>query len=270
MQSLLFPVAIAAVAVLCGSVGAQTCGTTAVGHSHTPLLQYTTTFVPKKHVIVKEVVNEIPVAIPVLVPAFQYQYSPPCCTPQVHAPAQAVVQQGQGQQVVQQGHQPSGIGQLSPAQIKDIARQILAEIKREEEASGPDAGPPPIAGAEWQTQVEQEQGSGHWASPQTPPPAPAHSQGQASAPGGPQIGQTGPDDPKVLLFNHCAACHTGPSSRGRFVIYSAPGQINAAFDRGQAANSIRNGQMPHPSRPDLKMTPQQSAILANSLEGNQL
>lgn len=221
--------------------------------------QYSTTFVPKKEVIVKEVINEIPVAFPVLVPAFQYQYVPPCCTPAAGAPAHGAAA------AAPPGGQPvatpppaapggAGVGQLDQTQIRALAQLILAELKREQEAAGPDAGPPAVL---------DPSAPGVGTYPGTQPPAGTLPPPDPSQPvvGSPNLAGL------TVLQNKCAACHTGPGSKGRFQMFSAPGQL-VNFDRSRAWDSIRENQMPHPSRPDLKMTDPEKDIARRFLLGN--
>lgn len=223
--------------------------------------QYSTTFVPKKEVIVKEIINEVPVAFPVLVPAFQYQYVPPCCTPAVGAPAHGapVAAPPGGQPVATPSPAPAGgganLGQLDQAQIRALAQLILAELKKEQDASGPDAGPPAILDP-------SAPGVGTYPGTPQPPagtlPAPAPAQPIGSNPN--LAGLT-------VLQNKCAMCHTGAGSKGRFQMFAAPGQL-ANFDRARAWDSIRENQMPHPSRPDLRMTDAEKDIARRFLLGN--
>lgn len=252
MRTFLWVATLMVALVGCGDVIAQSCGTVTVGHpvriglpSH---YQYSTTFHPKKEVIVKEVINEVPVAFPVLVPSFQYQYVPPCCTPTAGQPVAAAPVGAHPVATPPAQHAQAGIGQLDQNQIRALARLILAELKKEQEDAGPDAGPPAV--------IDAGPGVGVYPGDQTVP-----------VPAQPVVG-----NPNLagltLLHNKCAACHTGTTSKGRFMIFNSPGQLAPNFDRHAAAESIRVGQMPHPSRPDLKMTSAEKTLVRQFLLGN--
>lgn len=235
--------ALAVVAVVAAAADAQSCryvGTpvhqatysTHVGY------QYSTTYVPKKEVVV----HDYGVAFPVLVPAFQYQFQPACSCPQ---PAQAAQGHVPGTPAVipAAGLPTTPLAAAAPApqagigqdHLKQLASLLLAEMRRQEEAVGfQDDGPPPAIdplGA----------GVGHFPQrPIQPPPA----QPGASAAAG-----------LNAMATHCAVCHSGPSSKGGFVLFTGPGQFNQQADRQAILDSVlgQHGKsvMPPAGRPPM-------------------
>jgi hypothetical protein len=62
--------------------------------------------------------------------------------------------------------------------------------------------------------------------------------------------------PKVsalqVLSTHCAECHTGPRSKGSFVIFDTPGKLAAGFNQRKAWKWVDDGLMPPRERARLK------------------
>lgn len=78
--------------------------------------------------------------------------------------------------------------------------------------------------------------------------APEPSSGPPPVPG---FQKQGRKSPEAIVQAHCASCHTGPSSKGGFVIFDAPGQFSASFDSAAAVDAIKDGRMPPANKPRL-------------------
>lgn len=193
----------------------------------TPIYTFSNTYqYPVKEVIVKEVIT--PVTVPVLVPAFQYQYVAPCVAAPAAAAPCAAPAPAAAQPVVQQ---PQTMAMGSNNDIRALARALLQEMKQ---ASGPvgaeDQGPPPVMDFSEQQSTMPAQPQGNFA---------------------------------TVLANRCAGCHTGPSSKGGMQIFSAPGVFNVQVDRQRIVRAIEDGRMPPQAvnDPNYRLTPQELALV---------
>lgn len=207
--------------------------------------------VVKENVIVKDVI--VPVAVPVLIPAFQFQYVAPCASPV----AAQVVPQIQGAPVanpfpVGQQMQPmtgspySAAPASAPApatseqqRIRQLARALLLEMSRQEESPSEDDGPPMAIGEFIAQPVQRQQpaqNAGNWLQ---------------------------------VLSNRCARCHTGAKAASGIQIFTAPGQFNPSVDRQRLISAIEGGRMPLAGSPEAAsaMSPQEIAIVRAGLSG---
>lgn len=227
------------VALAPSSVFAQSCGTRrVVVITHAPTIVHTP--------IIKEIVT--PIAVPVLIPAYQFQYSPPCVTPGFAAPhvgyQQPQQQQGyqqyqqQGYQQYQQGNsqqvppqciQPGQPGQNQQEMVRVLAKALLEEMSRQSQTQvpggPPDTGPPaalPLLST-------------------NPNPFPTALPNQFT-PG--QNGLALANFAFNTTVRNCAACHTGIGSKGDTIIFSQPGVLNPAAPWKTMAKEVQEGRMP--------------------------
>ena len=197
-----------------------------------------------------------PIAVPILIPAFQFQYAPSCVTPSFAAPYggpgfaavpgyghqgyghqgyghQGYGHQGYGPPMATYSGQPSygqpyqqpGYGQQTPYQQpvgqpgqnqQDMVK-ALAKALLEEMSR--------------QSQAQNGPGDGG------PPPATL-----------PPVGNPGFPSLANFAFNatikNCAACHTGIGSKGDTMIFSQPGILNPAAPWKTMAREVSEGRMP--------------------------
>lgn len=195
-------------------------------------------FVPSRPVIVNHhnvVIREI-VAVPVIVPAYTFQYAPPCYTPALPHAAAPVVPGFPHLPAAPIPHGPpitshappmtSPVNPTPPAigsndQIRALARALLEEMQK---FSDNDSGPPSVP------------------TPGSVPPAP--------------IGLNPTPPPSTLtreqaapiaiaaLNRSCSACHTGIGSKGDVVIFSQPGVLNQDAPWRGIIKEIEAGRMP--------------------------
>lgn len=227
------------------SVFAQSCGNRRVVVTTQNYVQ--NHFPTVSHIpVVQQIVT--PIAVPVLIPAFQFQYAPPCFTPQIAVPYAAPYggpgfaavpgygQQGYGPPMATYGGQP-GYGQPGyqqpvgqPGQnqqdmVRALAKALLEEMSRQSQTqNGPgDAGPPavtlPPVGAGFPTALPNQ------------------------FPGGPN-GQALASFAFNATVRNCAACHTGIGSKGDTIIFSQPGVLNPAAPWKTMAREVQEGRMP--------------------------
>jgi hypothetical protein len=240
--------AAAAAALLAAGTASAQCGRVVVTQPayHAPL-QYSTTFVPTKKIVVEQVVDTVafPVAVPVLVPSFQYQYQPACqpvAAPFVQQPG--TVQQpayGPGVPVQQQ---PGAAPPLTEDQkMRLLAQYLVAELRRQSEVGSPDDAGPPTAIDPYGSGP----GVGNYpARPQQP--------GTSQQPTLDVRAQA-----VAILSNRCASCHTGAESRSRSaVLFSSPGQFNPGMDTARLVRAVRNDRMPLDGPP---LPPNEKAVI---------
>ncbi len=189
-------------------------------HPGIPVSSYVPPVVIHKEVVA---IKEIPVAVPVIVPAFTFQYSPPCYAPPAAAAPAATPTHPVGHSV------PGGsipVGAADPGskdKIRELAKALLEEMSRQSDPGGD--GPPvasgPLVGSH----------------PVVP--------GGGLPGGGSQItkDQAAPFAIAALQRN-CAACHTGNASKGDFVLFSQPGVFNPQASFRSAMREIEAGRMP--------------------------
>lgn len=203
---------------------------------HRVTYQYPTTYqypvhqvVVRENIIVKEVVT--PVAVPVLIPAYQFQYVAPCAAPAVAVPQMTPVATP-GVQHNNVAMYPMSHGPLSSVgagndkdRIRELAKALLAEMNKEVGSGEFDNGPP--------TAVD-------------------------FSPGAPQ--QFGP---LAILENRCAKCHTGAESKSGIMIFTAPGYFNPQVDRQRLLDAVEKGRMPlgASTDPRLRLSQQEVAAL---------
>jgi len=253
---------------------------------HSPVVKY---HAPVVHhdVVVKEVVKEV--AVPVLVPAFQFQYVPPACPCPQPAPVaplppvggygapQAPPGYGQGY-----GHTPPpaaappvfghgyaappqpgvGAGLDNQARIRELAKALLEEMQRQS-AQGDDQGPPVVSDPYGSPSPAPATPPVHQLAPATPPvhqPAPAP--GQA----GPNPNSQWGGVAFAALQRNCAACHTGIGSKGDYQLFSQPGALNPEASLKLALSEIESGRMP-PRSSQYRPTPEEVTAIRNWLSG---
>lgn len=227
-------------------------------------------------------VTPVAVAVPVLVPAFQFQYAPPCAVPvpvgYTGQPGivpgsygQPVVNQGMGyaQQPPgyspgynpqpQQGYGPPPVAQ-QPApivnnqdKIRELARALLEEMQRQQPG---DDGPPAVPGAN----TPPNPGD-------IPPGVPSKT---GNPPGLPTASTISPEQAAPIaiaaLQQNCASCHTGPSSKGEFVMFAQPGLFSQNVPWRSIIREIDAGRMP-PNYSQFRLSPQQAGAIRDWLRG---
>ena len=221
--------ALAGLATFAGVASAQNCRPGVNGtkcqpvqvqpvHRGTAIYTYPTTYqYPTHEVVVKEVITPVavPVAVPVLIPAYQYTYVPACQPAAVAG--------------VPQVPQPSAMpGNVDQEKLKQLARELLAEMQKQQ-GGGVDDGPP----------VAIDVGS-----PSVPPGQQAQTHVQ-------------------VLTARCASCHTGPTSKGGVVLFNSPGVLNPQADKQRAIRAVEDGRMPPQAvnDPKFRLSPQEVAAV---------
>lgn len=285
--------AFAALLLSAGITHAQSCGVVRrpVVVNHSPVIVH-----QEPVAVVKEVVT--PVAVPVFVPAFQFQYyspyvaapfAPAYAPPQFGQPAYAppyaanVVNNGYGQgynlPYNQLGHgysaptygypavpqpmqaQPGPVD--SQAQIRELAKALLDEMARQS-GQGPDQGPP--------VATTPAPPAGQQVPPVTTPPGvpPPAQPKTGSPPGLPTAPTISPEAAApyaiAALQQNCSACHTGPASKGEFIIFAQPGLFSPGLSWRTIIREIEAGRMP-PRYSQYRITPDQVAAVRAWLSG---
>ena len=291
--------AIAALLFSTGVSNAQSCGTVIVKR---PFVHHQTPVVVTPPVAVVEKVIT-PIAVPVFVPAFQFQYHPPyvaapfapAYAPPLAfgtnpvggqppgygsplAPVAPVVGQpgvpygnGYGQPLAQPGYgQPyaqPGYGQPQPGmgpingqdKIRELAKALLDEMQRQ-------AGPPPGPG-----QTGPDQGPPVVPTPGASPGTPVGPPPKTGVP--PGLPSAAPMSPEAAapyaiaaLQQNCSACHTGPASKGDFIMFAQPGLFNQQIPWRSIVREIDAGRMP-PTYSQFRITPEQAAAVRAWLSG---
>jgi hypothetical protein len=246
----------------------------------------------KTVVPVVEVVT--PIAVPVIVPAFTFQYSPPCPCPQV--PVQAggytVAAPGVGYPGVAPGVGYPGVGypggygatgymqpgygsppaaygqpglpQQPPQQhaaipsskdkIRELAKALLEEMQKQSESSDDDGPPVAPNGVNAYPPAQSSQQPVG----QQPP-----SGNNFFAPEQPRgFNQQHPQAQLAFasLQRNCAACHTGVGAKGDVIIFSQPGLLNPSAPWSEMARAINTGHMP-PRQSQYVVQPQEKAAM---------
>jgi hypothetical protein len=219
--------------------------TLAVGQTHAQCrVRFCNTPVVATPVIVQERIVELPIAYPVLVPAFQFQYSPPCyaAPAAVQAPCQPVYQQTTSV-VYPQGHQQQGgnmyANQGSQQEIAKLAKALLEEMRRQSDQEQNGDGPPTV--------FDPSAPSGQPLPPVFQPQA-EMTRDQAA--------------PLALsaLGRACAQCHTGIGSKKDVVIFTQPGLFNPSAPLAAMRREIEAGRMP-PQYHNYRLTPSELQAL---------
>lgn len=241
--------------LLPAKIYAQSCGVIRHGPIYTP----PAAVVVKDHVaVVKEViVKEVPIAVPVLVPAFQFQYQPPCYAPACAVPPPvAGYGQPHGNNSAAYGNGPPMVNYGQPQQpssipsdkdkIRELAKALLEEIQRQ---SNDDGGPPAVSG-------DQGQGT----PPGVPPGLPSTPPG---VPPGVPSGMTAQQAAPLAiagLQRNCASCHTGIGSKGDTIIFTQPGVLDPNAPWSAMKRAIESGHMP-PKQSQFRPTPEEIQAL---------
>lgn len=247
--------------------------------------------------VVKEVV--VPIAVPVFVPAFQFQYQPtyvgapygPAYSPPMqgqpnYSPGFAgytpgyvnngYVGQGYNQPYNQQGYgygQPSyGFPIQQPMQhgpidnqdsIRQLAKALLDEMARQSSVNPNDQGPPMAQPPIGTPPV----GPPPVGPPPVGTPVPVKT---GNPPGLPQAPIISPDAAApyaiAALQQNCSACHTGPASKGEFIIFAQPGLFSPGLSWRTIIREIEAGRMP-PRYSQYRITPDQIAAVRAWLSG---
>ncbi len=188
----------------------------------------------KKEVIIEQVIT--PVAIPVLVPAFQFQYVPPPC--QQNMGNQGYAPQNTGYPGSPQGYPPQ-VPQPTAAvnNVSDDARirRLIRQVIREELKNAMNGTPPPN---------DQDDG----------PPAPVSGQQQSL-------------NYVSILGGRCSTCHTAGNLKGNnFVMFTSPGVFNNSADKRAIVKAMESGEMPLAARtnPAARVPPNEIAIVKQS------
>lgn len=206
------------------------------------------------------IVPIVPIAYPVLVPAFQFQYSPPVIVqaapiaqayPQAAYP-QAAYPQPPGAQTPLA--QPPANGNMyggAPQQdkIKELAKALLDEMRRQSEQELNGDGPPMAI----DPTLPQSPNPG------LPPPSPLPQQ----PPNKEQL------TPLAIntLSRACAQCHTGIGAKGEVVIFSSPGVFNPGAPLKSMRREIEAGRMP-PQYFNYRLTAEELQVLRIWLPSN--
>ncbi len=235
-----------------------------------------------KEVFAHEIITPvaIPVAVPVVVPAFTYQYVPPCASamPQVGYPGggmPAVAGQGgynQGYQMPNQGmpqapqyngpyQQPAqapqpvlpGVG--GNDKLKELAKLLLEEMRRQDAQEGDDGPPMAVTPGNFQ-------------------PAPVGSPAPFGQPGVPPATSGGRPNPQSqfaqpainALARNCAACHTGQGSKGELAIFTQPNVLNPDAPFGTMLKEVESGRMP-PKQSNYRPTQDEFQVIQAWLQG---
>lgn len=189
----------------------------------------TRTYVPAQHALTYTYDNvAVPIALPLVVPAFSFQYVPPTCVPA--KPAQTEFQLA------------APAPPLRKEDIREIVRQVIEESRRSDpEDDGPPVNTTPIRKTPIQY-IQQEE-------PIRPNPRSAFAQSAVNA-----------------LHRNCATCHTGFASKGDAVIFSSGTVLNDNAPFVSMLKEIRTGHMP-PKHTGLKPTDQEVNVMVAWLEG---
>lgn len=266
-------------AALCGTAQAQSC------RSFTPVQHAPVYSTPvyKAPVATPVYVKEVVTAVPVLVPAYQFQYVPPACqqcpTPsaQVQAPQHPGYIPGYGQnmnpgygQAPAYGQPPApGYGQapggppvasfgandFTDDRIRLLARALLDEMQRQ--ANEDQDGGPPVASDPYGTPA--------------PPVPPVAGPPTGNVPPAPAPRPGDPTHPAAgvayaALLKNCAACHTGPGSKGDYQLFSQPNSLNPQANLSLALDEVASGRMP-PRSSQFRLTPDEVQALRAWLGG---
>lgn len=176
----------------------------------------------------------VAIAIPILVPAYQFQYSPPCVSPGVGvlpgAPGMAPI--GPAAAPLPDAHANPGFipgfgSKNDDELIKRLARAVADELRLNKEE--PDDGPPVAIG------IDEARGGDI----KVPSKALAKEQLVGFA--------------QNALERSCKACHTGIGSKGDTVIFTQPGIFNPNAPWKSIAREVLKNRMP-PSSSAYKLT----------------
>lgn len=197
--------------------------------------------------------------IPIIVPAFTFQYSPPCATaPVVQAP---VAQQGQNTASYSAPTVNTGV---QSNELREFARMLVEEIRRtnptssnpSKEQAGDDG--PPAYKADQPSQSQPTQ-----------PPQPPRGAGESQQTGG--NGRPSPQSKyaqaAVNAFSrNCASCHTGSGSKSDMVIFSQQDVFNPEAPFGSMLKQIEQGRMP-PKDSQWQPTQEEKTAMVAFLKG---
>jgi hypothetical protein len=235
------------------------------------------------------------IAVPILIPAFQFQYTPPVALPiancgqPVYQPGYGQPMPNYGQPVYQPGYgqpmpnygQPGfvpGYGQSAYGQpqqttytqqqlpaapttptvnsqdkIRELAKALLDEMQKQSQSSD---GGPPVAPGTPGTNANP---------PATNPPG-----SNGVPPGLSQAPTLSPEQASpaaiTALQSKCSACHTGPASKGEFVMFAQPGLFNQQIPWRSIVREIDSGRMP-PKSSQYRITPQEAVAVRAWLSG---
>jgi hypothetical protein len=179
-----------------------------------------------------------PVAYPVLVPAFQFQYVPqtlaatvpvvsggyPVAAPMQYPYAQPMVSYGQPQYQ----HQQQGFGLNNKDKIRELAKALLEEMNRISENG--DDGPPSV-GNYGQYQYQQ------------------------------------PDLPQLsinAMARTCSQCHTGIGSKADMILFTQPGLVNQNANWKKIKDELVSRRMP-PKDVHFQLTEQERSTIVQWL-----
>lgn len=225
----------------------------------------------KKVAIVKEIVTPIiqQVAVPVLVPAYQFQYSPAYAYPPqafAQTPAYQPLAAGYGVPHTQ----PSPVArppmaapptaanqqQFQNNDIQQLARLLINEMQKQsgqqsEPVGYQDDGPPVAI-------VPGQQPSY--------PPTPYNPNPPGTGTGRPNPQSQFSGMAFAALQKNCASCHTGAGSRGDTIIFSQPGVLDSNAPFKSMHKEIAEGRMPTRSS-QWQPTPEERAAMLAWLSG---
>jgi len=175
----------------------------------------------------------VPVAYPVLVPAFQFQYVPqtlattvpvvsggyPVAAPMQYpyAQQQPMVSYGQPQ------HQQQGFGLNNKDKIRELAKALLEEMNKISENG--DDGPPLVAGQQYQYQQ-------------------------------PDLAQLSVN----AMARTCSQCHTGIGSKADIILFTQPGLVNQNSNWKKIKDELVSRRMP-PKDVHFQLTEQERSTI---------
>jgi hypothetical protein len=176
-----------------------------------------------------------PVAVPIFVPTFQFQYQPAPCVPNgVTFPGANLGYTQPGMGYLPQPSQPNtnlGLG-MEKERIKALARALLEEMSKENDPNN------------------QEQDDG--------PPMALEPNAQFPSPPNPSRNFL------TVLANRCSSCHaTGPNYKGGPVMFDANLQFNPQTDKTATLDAVEKFRMPKGALndPRKRLTQQEYNIL---------
>lgn len=236
-----------------------------------------------RSIAVHEVIKEVPIAVPILVPAFQFQYAPPCFVP---APAISTPPLPPYNPTVASPHitphqtVPSPVAGQAHDPIRALAQAILQEMQRTPSTQQPspsrtpDQGPPTAVSPSTPPNGQ----------PAAPPPVGAPANGQPLPPAGntppplppgvnPEAGRTIMTREQAApvaigaLHRSCAACHTGAGSKGETIIFVQPGVVNPNASWRSIVREIESGRMP-PRQSQFRPTNEEFEAIRTWLSGS--
>jgi len=200
---------------------------------------------------VKEVVREV--AVPVIVPAYTFQYQPPCAVPVMPAAASATpVHNVAASPVIPQS------SDNQDDRMRALAKALIEEMQRQAETENG----PPVA-IDPSTQNLQPQNPNPVSNPGLPPGINPRPNQKINAPQASKMTreQAAPIAMGALNRN-CAACHTGRGAEGETQIFLQPNLFNPDVSWRSIRNQVERRRMP-PTHSQFRLNNEEyDAVLA--------